>query len=62
MASRHLSSLHLMVNEIGYVASWEEKGGGSNSMERKKGVMTTTLLHEHSVFDGCALCDSKLNL
>lgn len=52
----------LMVKEIGYVASWEEKGGGSNSMERKKGMMTTTLLHEHSVFDGCALCDSKLNL
>jgi len=58
VAIRHLSSLHLMVKGKGYVARWE----GSNSMERKEGMMTTTLLHEHSVFDGCALCDSNLNL
>ena len=62
MASRHISSLHLMVKEKGYVGRWEGRGDGSNSMERKEGMMTTTLLHEHFVFDGCALCDSKLNL
>ena len=51
-----------MVKEKGYVGRWEGRGDGSNSMERKEGMMTTTLLHDHFVFDGCALCDSKLNL